>query len=48
MFQTEVFKGVNKQVDKGSPVPIVLQKVVELSNAVFLQKFWNFRKDLQE
>lgn len=39
MFQTEVFKGVNKQVDKGSPVHIVLHQVVELSNAVFFRNF---------
>jgi len=51
--QTGVFKGVNKQVDEGSPVRIVLSKVIKqfpnqaLSSAVFLQ-FSYSRIDLQE
>lgn len=53
MSQSGVFKGVNKQVDKGGPVHIVLSKVIKqfpnqgLSNAVFLQ-FCYSRIDLQE
>lgn len=53
MSQTGVFKGINKQVGKGSPVHTVLSKVTKrfpnqgLLNAVFLQ-FCYSRVDLQE